>query len=258
MKAVLEGATLSGGYSRVSITPNDQFQFYVHEDSRPPVLIPLSIQNIKVDNHLVVFGKEPRVSVVEHLFSALYGLSLYDVRIDVLGDELPIFDGSSRRFVETLRQFEKKKVSHALKIHDRIEVRAHESFLCYEPSDQNALYVDMELHHPYINTQRIELEISAENYIREIASSRTFVFTSEGDPRLRQLPPYGIGITQDNVHSAEPLRFPDEPVRHKVLDLLGDLYVLQRRIAGKITARNTSHDLNMQFVRMVLSRNRVS
>jgi UDP-3-O-[3-hydroxymyristoyl] N-acetylglucosamine deacetylase len=249
MTHVLEGVTLSGGYSTVSITPNDQFQFYVHEDSRPPVLIPLSIQNISVNNHLVVFGREPRVSVIEHLFSALYGLALYDVRIDVFGDELPIFDGSSKRFVETLQQFEKKKASHALKIHDCIEVRAHESFLCYEPSDQNALYIDMELHHPYIQTQRIELEISAESYIREIASSRTFVFTDEHDPRLKKLPPYGIGITRKSVYSAQPLRFGNECVRHKVLDLLGDLYVLQRRITGRIAGRNTSHSLNMQFVR---------
>lgn len=256
MKAVLEGATLSGGYSTVSITPNDQFQFYVHEDSRPPVLIPLSIKNIKVNNHLVVFGREPHVSVVEHFFSALYGLALYDVRIDVFGDELPIFDGSSRRFVETLQQFEKKKASHAVKIHDRIEIRAHESFLCYEPSNRNALYIDMELHHPYIKTQRIELEISTESYIQEIASSRTFVFTDEHDPRLRTLPPYGIGITEKKMYSVEPLRFGNECVRHKVLDLLGDLYVLQRRIAGKFTARNTSHDLNIQFVKMILSRER--
>lgn len=256
MRAVLEGATLSSGYSKVSITSNDQFQFYVHEDSRPPVLIPLSIQNISVNNHLVVLGQKPRVGVIEHLFSALYGLALYDVRIDVFGDELPFYDGSSKRFVEILQQFEKKKPFNTLKILDHVEVRTTGSYLCYEPSGQNALHIDMELHHPFIQTQRIELEISAESYLREIAPSRTFVFTSEGDPRLQQLPPYGIGITQDKVYSAEPLRFHNELVRHKVLDLLGDLYILQRRIAGKITARNTSHSLNMQFVRAVLSRDR--
>jgi UDP-3-O-acyl-N-acetylglucosamine deacetylase len=256
MTHVLEGATLGGGYSKVIVSSDDRFRFYVHEDSRPPVLIPLSIKNIEVDNHLVVFGQEPRVGVVEHLFSALYGLDLYNVRIDVFGDELPIFDGSSKRFGEALRQFEKKKPLNALKIPDRVEIGTSESFLCYEPSDQNRLYIDMQLHHPYIQTQRIALEISAKSYIREIASSRTFVFTDEHDPRLRDLPPYGIGITEKNVYAVEPLRFGNECVRHKVLDLLGDLYVLQRRISGKITARNTSHDLNMQFVKMILSRER--
>ena len=256
MTHVLEGATLGGGYSKVIVSSDDRFRFFVHEDSRPPVSIPLSIRNLHVDNHLVVFGQKPRVSVIEHLFSALYGLDLYGVRIDVFGDELPIFDGSSKRFGEALRQFEKRRSLDALKIHDRVEIRSHGSFLCYEPTDRNALYIDMELHHPYIQTQRITLDINAESYMREIASSRTFVFTDEHDPRLRDLPPYGIGITQDAVYSAEPARFKNELVRHKVLDLLGDLYVLQGRIVGKITARNTSHDLNMQFVKTVLSRER--
>lgn len=252
MKAVLEGATLSGGCSTVAVTPSNRFRFFVHEDSRAPVRIPLSLQNIKVENHLVVFGREPRVSVVEHLFSALYGLGVHDVRIDVHGNAIPFFDGSSKRFADMLQQFDKKKPMDALTIHERLEFREAESFICYEPTDRDTFSIEMELHHPYIRAQRIELEINEENYLRDIAPARTFVFTSEEDPRLRNLPPYGIGITRNKVYSAEPLRFPDELVRHKVLDLLGDLYVLRHRITGKITACNTSHSLNLQFVRAVL------
>lgn len=254
MKAVLEGATLSGGYSTVWVLEQDRFGLYVHEDSRPPVLIPLSLENITVENHLVVFGKGPRVSVVEHLFSALYGLGLYHVRIDVRGNALPFFDGSSKRFADALRQFENTGSLDIMQIPDRVEVGTTESYVRYEPSNGGSLHVGMELYHPYIRTQRIGLEINKENYLQNIAPARTFVFTSEEDPRLRDLPPYGIGITRDKVYAAEPLRFPDELVRHKVLDLLGDLYILQRRIAGRITARNTSHHLNMQFVRAVLTR----
>jgi UDP-3-O-acyl-N-acetylglucosamine deacetylase len=115
----------------------------------------------------------------------------------------------------------------------------------------------MELHHPYIRAQRIEVEINEENYLRDIAPARTFVFTSEEDPRLQDLPPYGIGITRNKTYSAEPLRFPDELVRHKVLDLLGDLFVMKRSLVGRITGRNTSHSLNLQFVRAVLGKKRI-
>ena len=160
MKTVLEGATLSGGYSKVSIIQSDRFQFFVHEDSRPPVLVPLSIQNISVNNHFVVYGSEPRVHVVEHLFSALYGLNAYNLRVDVYGDELPFYDGSSKRFVETLRHFETKQTVDTLVIQNRVEIRASESFLYFEPSRENTLCIDMELHHPYIQTQKIELEIN--------------------------------------------------------------------------------------------------
>ncbi|UCC12130.1 MAG: UDP-3-O-acyl-N-acetylglucosamine deacetylase [candidate division WOR-3 bacterium] len=251
MKAVLEGATLSGGNSTVAVTSSNGFRFFVHEDSRTPVLIPLSLQNIKVENHLVVFGRGPIVSVVEHLFSALYGLGVYDVRIDVHGNALPFFDGSSKRFADMLQPFNEKKPVDAMTIHERLDIREAESFICYEPTDGDRLYIEMELRHPFIQTQRIELAINKESYLRDIAPARTFVFTSEEDPRLRNLPPYGIGITRTKVYSAEPLRFPDELVRHKVLDLLGDLYILRRRITGKITACNTSHRLNLQFVRAV-------
>ncbi len=251
MKAVLEGTTLGGGYSTVAVSESDRFRFFLHEDSRAPVLIPLSLQNIKVENHLVVFGREPRVSVVEHLFSALCGLGLCEIRIDVHGDALPFFDGSSKRFADVLQQFDKKKPLDTLTIHERVEIREAESFICCEPTNGDTLCIEMELRHPYIQAQKISVEINEENYLQDIAPARTFVFTSEEDPRLRQLPPYGIGITPHKAYSAEPLRFPDELVRHKVLDLLGDLYVLRHRVTGKITACNTSHSLNLRFVRAV-------
>jgi UDP-3-O-acyl-N-acetylglucosamine deacetylase len=107
----------------------------------------------------------------------------------------------------------------------------------------------MELFHPFISKQNISLEIDEKSYVSEIAPSRTFVFTDESDPRLKDLPPYGIGITKNNIYSSEPLRYKDEPVRHKILDLLGDLYVLKKKLFGKITGRNTSHILNLEFAR---------
>jgi UDP-3-O-[3-hydroxymyristoyl] N-acetylglucosamine deacetylase len=111
----------------------------------------------------------------------------------------------------------------------------------------------MELSHPYITTQKIVISINKKKYINEIAPARTFVFTNEDDSRLQNLPSYGIGVTKNRFYCATPLRFTNELVRHKILDLLGDLYVLQKKIEGKIIARNTSHCLNFAFVKKLMN-----
>lgn len=249
MNVTISGICLSGNRSRVIISKNDTFSLYVQEDSRAPIRVPLNIQNVLVENHLVSLGACPKVEVVEHLFSALYGLNLFDVRIDVFGNEFPFFDGSSGPFVDMLRTVDANSSYNVLALDRKIFISEQNSFIRYEPSRKEQLFVDMELSHPYIKTQKIVLEITKENYIHEIAPARTFVFTDENDPRLKDLPPYGIGVTQNRMYSATPLRFPNELVRHKVLDLLGDIYIIRKKLVGNITCKNTSHRLNQKFIR---------
>jgi UDP-3-O-[3-hydroxymyristoyl] N-acetylglucosamine deacetylase len=202
-----------------------------------------------VKNHLVSVGKSKRIKVVEHLFSALYGLGLYYIKINFWGNELPFFDGSSLAFAKFLSKIKPKKYNKFSRINKKISIKDRDSFIQYEPFPKNGLIIEMELSHPFIKTQKITLNINKSNYIKEIAPARTFVFTNEDDPRLKKLPPYGIGVTKKRIYCATPLRFSDELVRHKVLDLLGDLYVLQKKLAGRITCKNTSHQLNLKFIR---------
>jgi len=272
MSVAIEGSCLSGGFSKLTVANDDRFKVYVRNDSGPPIKIPLRLDNIRVCSHshphlpppqkgggkssgcFVALGHKPRVNVVEHLFSALYGLSLFNVKIDIFGEEIPFFDGSSQSFVEVLGQLQEKRSFGALRLQQRILVESGSAFILYEPSEKNKLLIEMEFFHPYIRIQRLTLEINREKYISEIAPARTFVFTDEDDPRLKNLPPYGIGVTKNNIYSKEPLRFPDEYVRHKMLDLLGDLYVLRKKLVGKITCRNTSHSLNMKFITNMLNK----
>ena len=252
MKIEISGDCLKRGSSYVEVRSSDKFSLFVHEDSCPPINIPLDINNITVENHLVSLIHQGRVDIVEHLFSALYGLGLFNVRIDVHGNELPFFDGSSRVYVEKLKTLVSDNKLRGCTATEKVLVSHGSSFLIYEPLEQNRLVVDMELFHPFIGIQKINLEIDEKTYISEIAPSRTFVFTDESDPRLKDLPPYGIGITKSNVYSSEPLRYKDELVRHKILDLLGDLYVLRKKIFGRIAGRNTSHLLNLTFAHKLL------
>jgi len=248
----IEGRCLSGLLSRVEIRAADRFALYLHHDSRPPVEIFYDLNNIRVENHMVNVGGQHRLHVVEHLFSALYGLNLFDLRIDVYGDEIPFFDGSSRDFVIAVNRL-KNPQPRSIRLEQPILVRHGYSHICYTPLDRDELIVEMSLTHRYIGNQRIALKVNPDSYKKEIASSRTFVFTDENDPRLDHLPPYGIAITGKKMHAATPLRFPDEPVRHKLLDLLGDMYVLRKNIYGKISGENTSHHLNFMFVQELMS-----
>ncbi len=253
MKIRIAGACLISGYSQLEITEHDQLAFYFHEDTQIPVFIPLEINAATVKNHLVAIGKKQKINVVEHLFSALYGLELYNLRIDFLSPEVPFFDGSSQTFVEALSKLPQKDGPGLLSLNKEIIVRNKDSFIQYSPSLKKQLIVEMELSHPYIDTQKITIIINHNTYIKEIAPARTFVFTDETDPRLKNLPSYGIGVTKNKFYCRTPLRFSDELVRHKVLDLLGDLFILQKKIVGKITAKNTSHRLNLRFARCLMN-----
>lgn len=233
----------------MEISPNDKFSLYLHENSQKPVSIPLSLDNIYVENHLVSVGSSPKIKVVEHLFSALYGLNLFNVRVDIFGDEIPFFDGSSQEFVKSLRKIKKLNVAIPFRVRKEILIKEKNSFIHYEPLENDSLVIAMALTHPFIKTQKIALTINKETYIKEIAPARTFAFTTEDDPRLRNLPPYGIGVTRNQTYCVTSLRFSNELVRHKVLDLLGDLYVLQKNLVGKIIGKNTSHQLNLKFVK---------
>ncbi|UCF71300.1 MAG: UDP-3-O-acyl-N-acetylglucosamine deacetylase [candidate division WOR-3 bacterium] len=231
---------------------SEGFALYLHVDSRPPVSIDYSVDSVRVRNHTVTVGGMHHLRVVEHLFSALYGFGLFNVRIDVHGSEIPFFDGSSREIGHAMADFDGGE-SPVIIPDGCIEIGEGESIIRYSPGADGVLTVDMTLVHPYIGMQRIALPVTRQTYASEIMPARTFVFTHEEDPRLHDLPPYGIGITEKKIHAATPLRFEDEPVRHKILDLLGDLYVMRRRLCGKIVAINTSHRLNFRFVRKVIS-----
>jgi UDP-3-O-acyl-N-acetylglucosamine deacetylase len=254
MKIELRGNCLNKGTSRVEVEKGDGFSLLVHNKSGLPQNVPLEIDNMGVEDHLVSLGHEVRVDIVEHLFSALFGLNLFDVKIRVFGSELPFFDGSSRQYTDKLKSLVTDTSPSASKFQEKILVSHNSSYLLYEPIDNDELIIDMELFHPFINKQKISLVINKETYLSDIAPARTFVFTDEADPRLKDLPPYGIGITKDNVYAREPLRYEDELVRHKILDLLGDLYVLKRKVLGRITGRNTSHLLNLEFARELIKR----
>jgi UDP-3-O-[3-hydroxymyristoyl] N-acetylglucosamine deacetylase len=252
MNVTFEGTCLSGAHGRVTVSPSNQLSFFFHKDSQAAVNIPLNSDTITAHNHLVSLGTSPKIKIIEHLFSALYGLNFFKVKIDFWSNEIPFFDGSSEPFVTLLSRIRNSSSVDHFMPKRTIIVSEGDSSLRYEPGQNNNLTIDMQLSHPYITTQQIIIMVNKKNYIREIAPARTFVYTTDSDPRLKNLPPYGIGVTRKRCYSAAPLRFHDELVRHKILDLLGDLYVLKKSLIGKITAKNTSHRMNLKFAKTLM------
>jgi len=246
----IEGTSLNGIRTRVEFSLSKTLIFILHNDGKH---IPILIQpeNACAFNHTILIKGAGRVKTVEHLFSALYGLNIFNIRIDLFGNEVPFFDGSSREFVRLLFDYPITNDFEQISLDKEILVQDKNSYLLYEPA-RGKLTIDMVLEHPFIGKQEFAIEINRENYIHEIAPARTFVFTDLSDPRLKELPPYGFGITAERVYSFEPLRFPDEAVRHKILDLLGELYLLRKKLVGRIRAYNTSHLLNLKFIREIL------
>jgi UDP-3-O-[3-hydroxymyristoyl] N-acetylglucosamine deacetylase len=244
----LHGNCLGGGESYLEIRNDDRLALFLHNGAEQGLKIDYCIENIMIDDHTVSVGGRQQLRVVEHLFSALHALNIFNVRIDLYGNEIPFFDGSSEEFAKAFKELA-SDVLPGVRVDRCIVVKEGCSSIVYSPLEADELHVDMTLRHEYIGEQNLALKIDAAEYIKEIATARTFVFTEEGDPRLQRIPAYGIGITGKNTYSASPLRFADEPVRHKILDLLGDLYVIRQPIYGLIKGVNTSHRLNLEFVR---------
>jgi len=204
---------------------------------------------------------ESAISTVEHLLSALRGLNIDNVFIHLDGGEVPIVDGSAEPFVELIENAgirEQERSVMTLRLTRPIEVRDGEKWIRAEPS--NGLEVDYRISfdNPLVGFQRYVGSISPESYRKEIAPARTFGFLKD----VKYLKSQGLGlggsfsncvIVDDHRVISGELRFPDEFVRHKVLDLIGDLALLEYPIQASVTAHKAGHALHAALVRAILA-----
>ncbi|MBP7796895.1 MAG: UDP-3-O-[3-hydroxymyristoyl] N-acetylglucosamine deacetylase [Elusimicrobiales bacterium] len=204
------------------------------------------------------------VNTVEHLLSALMAFSIDDLDIYIEGDEIPAFDGSSIAFSENLLkvcEIEKDDTVEVFEAMEELVFRSEDTYYKVEKSNCFEIECMFENDHPLIKKQMLRIEINRDNYIKEISPARTFGFDYEVEfLRKNNLALGGsldnsIVLSSDSVLNREPLRFGDEFVRHKILDLLGDLKVLGLRFTNtKITALRPSHRLNYELVKLISAR----
>jgi UDP-3-O-[3-hydroxymyristoyl] N-acetylglucosamine deacetylase len=201
------------------------------------------------------------IATVEHLLSALVGCGVDNAIIEVDSLEVPILDGSSRPWVELIEQagvLELPAPRGYLRVVKKVEVHEDTRWMSLEPDSEFRISCEIDFAHPMIGRQTREVGLTNGTYASEIAPARTFGFTEE----LRQLQASGlarggsldnaIALTPDGMLNSEPLRFPDEFVRHKILDIIGDLALLGMPIIGHVRAVRSGHGLHTRLLSTLL------
>jgi UDP-3-O-[3-hydroxymyristoyl] N-acetylglucosamine deacetylase len=210
----------------------------------------------------------PKINTVEHLLSACSGLGLDNLIVDITAEEVPILDGSAAAFVFLLQNAGielQKTPKRFMRIRRPIELREGEGrdlkWARLEPFEGYKLGFEIDFDHPALNStgQRVEFDMGKGQYKREIARARTFGFSKDVDMmRSRGL---GLGGSMDNVivvdeHrvlNSDGLRYDDEFVKHKILDAIGDLFLVGHPLLGAYSAFRSGHALNNKLLRAVLA-----
>lgn len=206
-----------------------------------------------------------RVYTVEHLMSAFAGLGVDNAYVDLTAEEVPIMDGSASPFVFLIQSAGLEELNapkRFIRITQPIEVRDADKWARLEPYDGFRMDFSIDFNHPVIQkgSQRIEMDFASTSYVKEIARARTFGFMQD----VESLRAQGLGlggsldnaivVDEFNVLNAEGLRYDDEFVKHKVLDAIGDLYLLGHPILGSFVAHKSGHPLNNRLARELLAR----
>jgi UDP-3-O-[3-hydroxymyristoyl] N-acetylglucosamine deacetylase len=200
------------------------------------------------------------ISTTEHLLSAFIGAGIDNAIVELNNLELPILDGSSRPFVEMIQKAgirRQRKNRAYLRIVREIELREGDKFIAVYPADTYSVSYSINFPHPQIGRQTFRVQLTNGSYIREIAPARTFGFLHEADAMRQQ----GLirGASTENAIVLDrkevlnpPLRFRDEFVRHKVLDLIGDLALIGKQILGSVVADRAGHAMHTALVSLIL------
>jgi UDP-3-O-[3-hydroxymyristoyl] N-acetylglucosamine deacetylase len=201
---------------------------------------------------------ETSLDTVEHLLSALYGLQIDNVIIEAHGPEIPILDGSARPWVEALRSAgieELPETGSPLVLTETVALREGDSWLVAVPALTFSITCITHFDHPLLGTESVTFFADPDVYSTEIAPARTFGFEAEVDAlRAAGL---ALGGSLDNAlviyddHFSDALRVPQECLRHKVLDLYGDLSLVGGRLHAAITAIKPGHRINTAFAALL-------
>jgi UDP-3-O-[3-hydroxymyristoyl] N-acetylglucosamine deacetylase len=202
------------------------------------------------------------IYTIEHFMSALYALGITDLMVEVSGNEMPIIDGSARVFLELLETKIKEYDEEVedIVITDPIYVSKGDKYVIGLPYDGYKITYSINFNHSFLKSQMLEVEVNLENYKNEIGKARTFGFDYEieflkaNNLALGATLDNGILIQKDGVLNPGGLRYEDEFVRHKILDIIGDLKVLNRPIKGHIIAIKAGHAVHNDFVKEILKR----
>jgi UDP-3-O-[3-hydroxymyristoyl] N-acetylglucosamine deacetylase len=200
------------------------------------------------------------ISTTEHLLSAFIGMNVDNAVVELDNLELPILDGSAEPYVAMILRAgirKQRRPRTYMRIVRAVELREGEKFIAVYPSETYSVAYTINFPHPLIGKETFAIDLTSDAYRREIAPARTFGFLHEAQVLLNMGLIRGaseanaIVLTHDGIKNP-PLRYADEFVRHKVLDLIGDLALLGRRILGRVVADRAGHAMHVALVSRLL------
>jgi UDP-3-O-[3-hydroxymyristoyl] N-acetylglucosamine deacetylase len=205
-----------------------------------------------------------RIATVEHLLAAVAGLGIDNVYVDLSAPEVPIMDGSAGPFVFLLQSAgieEQNAAKRFIRIKKTVQVAQEDKWARFDPFDGFKIAFEIEFAHPVFkkHSQQASIDFSTTSFVKEVSRARTFGFMRDMEMlRARRL---SLGASLDNaiavddyrILNEDGLRYEDEFVRHKVLDSIGDLYLLGHSLIGSFSAFKSGHGLNNELLRMMLA-----
>jgi UDP-3-O-[3-hydroxymyristoyl] N-acetylglucosamine deacetylase len=259
-QVTLEGVGLhSGKNARIVLSPapaNSGIVFHVSGHSEA---IPAAPESVVDSHYATTVGKNgARIQTVEHLMAAAAGLGIDNLNVDVDGPEIPACDGSAKPFVAVLMSAGRVQQSarrRPVKIPYPIQVGSESRWLQIVPADRFRISYTLDHDHPAIGTQVVTCTPTERSFVDEFAPARTYGFLNDlGLMRKNGLARGGslenaVVVGKHGVLNG--LRYRDEFVRHKILDLIGDLALLGRPILGHVVARNGGHAMNLELVHAI-------
>lgn len=266
------GVGLHSG-QRVELTlrpaPPDTGIVFRRVDLPDPVEIPVNAGAVS-DTRMAstISNGGVKVQTIEHIMSAAAGLGLDNLYVDITAEEVPILDGSSASFVYLLQSAGiamQKAPKRFIRLKQPVEVREGEGrtlkWARLDPFHGYKLAFEIEFDHPAVNSsgQRVEFDMGSGRYAREIARARTFGFTRDVEMMRSHGLALGGGldnaIVMDDVKvlNADGLRYQDEFVKHKILDAIGDLYIIGKPLLAAYSAFRSGHALNNLLLRALLA-----
>lgn len=233
-------------------------------DLDQPVVIEAKPENVgetQLSTTLIKDGV--RISTVEHLLSAFAGLGIDNAYVDVSAAEVPIMDGSAGPFVFLLQSagIEQQNVPKKfIRIKKEVIVKEGDKWACFKPFDGFKVTFTIDFDHPAFHSeaQTASIDFSSTSFVKEVSRARTFGFMSDIEALRKNKLALGgsmdnaIVVDQYRVLNEDGLRYVDEFVKHKILDAIGDLYLLGHSLIGEFTGYKSGHDLNNRLLRALI------
>ena len=245
--------------------PADTGIVFRRDDLKPPVEIVARAENVGDTSLSTSLVKDNvRISTVEHLLSAFAGLGIDNAYVDLSASEVPIMDGSAGPFVFLIQSAgveEQNQPKKYMRIKRQISVRDGDKWARFEPFEGFKVSFAIEFDHPFFHqrSKHAEIDFSTTSFVQEVARARTFGFMK--DVEILREQNLALGGSLDNavvvddyrVLNEDGLRYEDEFVKHKILDAIGDLYLLGHSLIGAFHGYKSGHELNNRLLRKILA-----